>query len=95
MKVFLFEAVRSDPRQDRRSSCWTAIFKVLQERYNSMRNAVTVVVSSTTMKRNAYVSFFYELGMSGITSVLLVWSFSSFWIYICSNLFSCANFQSI
>ncbi|KAF5197486.1 Hippocampus abundant transcript-like protein [Thalictrum thalictroides] len=78
MKLFLSETVRTNTRQDQQSTCLTTIFKVLQDRYKSMRNSVIVVANSSTLKRIAYVSFFYELGMSGITSVLLYYLKSSF-----------------
>lgn len=78
MKLFLNETVTTDPSRGCQSSCWTTVFKVLQDRYNSMRNAVTVIASSATLQRISYVSFFYELGSSGISSVLLYYLKSSF-----------------
>ncbi|PIA28314.1 hypothetical protein AQUCO_07200162v1 [Aquilegia coerulea] len=78
MKLFLSETVRTNPRRDQQSTCLSTIFKVLQDRYKSMRNSVNVVANSATLRRIAYVSFFYELGMSGITSVLLYYLKSTF-----------------
>ncbi|KAL5710662.1 hypothetical protein ACHQM5_021198 [Ranunculus cassubicifolius] len=78
MKLFLSETVRKTARREEQSTCLTKTFKVIRDRYNSMRNAVTVVTSSATLRRISYVSFFYELGSSGITSVLLYYLKASF-----------------
>ncbi|KAK9170432.1 hypothetical protein Syun_002572 [Stephania yunnanensis] len=78
MMLFLVETVRVVPEQDRRSSCFNTVLKILEERYRSMRNAVTVVINSETLKKVAFLSFFYELGMSGISSVLLYYLKSAF-----------------
>ncbi|KAF8403261.1 hypothetical protein HHK36_011362 [Tetracentron sinense] len=78
IQLFLVETVKAAPRQDEHSRCWTKIFNVLLERSNSMRNAATVVISSPTLKGISLVSFFYELGMSGISSVLLYYLKSAF-----------------
>ncbi|OVA05986.1 Major facilitator superfamily [Macleaya cordata] len=78
MQLFLVETVQAPPRQDQDSRCFNSIYKALQERCVSMRNAVNVVIRSETLKRIALISFFYELGMSGISSVLLYYLKSAF-----------------
>ncbi|KAK6929080.1 Major facilitator superfamily [Dillenia turbinata] len=78
MQLFLKETVRLAPRQENHMCCLKWVFKVVQERYNSMRYAATVVISSPTLKDISLVSFFYELGMSGISSVLLYYLKSAF-----------------
>nr|GMD58923.1 hippocampus abundant transcript-like protein 1 [Ipomoea batatas] len=52
--------------------------KILQDRYKSMRSAVNVVINSPTLKVISLVSFFYELGMSGIDAVLLYYLKAAF-----------------
>ncbi|PQQ05074.1 hippocampus abundant transcript-like protein 1 [Prunus yedoensis var. nudiflora] len=43
-----------------------------------MRDAATIVVSSPTLRSISLVSFFYDLGMSGISSVLLYYLKAAF-----------------
>lgn len=45
MQLFLVETVRRAPRQDQHSTGWTNIFKVLRERYVSMKHAGTLILS--------------------------------------------------
>ncbi|XP_027364409.1 hippocampus abundant transcript-like protein 1 [Abrus precatorius] len=71
MKFFLVETVVQAPRKNRESGCWAKIVDVLQQRYKSMKRAAEGVIFSPTLRGMALVSFFYELGMSGISSVLL------------------------
>ncbi|KAJ9684907.1 hypothetical protein PVL29_017072 [Vitis rotundifolia] len=78
MQLFLVETVRQAPRQDQHSTGCTKIFKVLQERCLSMKHAATLVLSSPTLKRMSIISFFYELGMSGISGVLLYYLKAAF-----------------
>ncbi|PIN24512.1 putative transporter ADD1 (major facilitator superfamily) [Handroanthus impetiginosus] len=78
MSLFLKETVRPTQKLDRNISCLSKAFKIVQERYYSMKHAAHVVVSSSTLKRMSLVSFFYELGMSGISSVLLYYLKSVF-----------------
>ncbi|XP_051143339.1 uncharacterized protein LOC127259789 [Andrographis paniculata] len=54
------------------------VFKIVQERYYSMKHAAQIVMSSSTLKSISLVSFFYELGMSAISSVLLYYLKSAF-----------------
>ncbi|KAK3015034.1 hypothetical protein RJ639_005559 [Escallonia herrerae] len=76
--LFLTETVTPTTRQDQRLPIFNKALKVVQERYNSMRHALTIVLSSPTLKSISLVSFFYELGMSGISSVLLYYLKSAF-----------------
>ncbi|GMY23414.1 hippocampus abundant transcript-like protein 1 [Fagus crenata] len=70
MQFFLVETVKPAPRRDQDSACLTRTMEVLHKRYKSMRDAATIVISSPTLRGISLVSFFYELGMSGITGVL-------------------------
>ncbi|GMY23402.1 hippocampus abundant transcript-like protein 1 [Fagus crenata] len=70
MQFFLVETVKPAPRRDQDSACLTRTMEVLHKRYKSMRDAPTIVISSPTLRGISLVSFFYELGMSGITGVL-------------------------
>ncbi|GFZ06017.1 hypothetical protein Acr_18g0001870 [Actinidia rufa] len=72
MYLFLIETVKQAPRHDQHSPWLHKAFRIVVDRYNSMRNAATIVLSSPTLKGMSLVSFFYELGMSGISSVLLL-----------------------
>ena len=45
MQLFLVETVRQAPRQDQHSTGYLKIFKVLKERYVSMKHAGTLVLS--------------------------------------------------
>ncbi|KZV55285.1 hippocampus abundant transcript-like protein 1 [Dorcoceras hygrometricum] len=78
MALFLSETVRPITGHDRRISYLNKAFRAVQERYCSMKNAAYVVTSSPTLKCISLVSFFYELGMSGISSVLLYYLKSTF-----------------
>ncbi|RDX60432.1 Hippocampus abundant transcript-like protein 1, partial [Mucuna pruriens] len=71
MKFFLVETVILAPRDYPKLGCWAKIVDVFQQRYKSMRTAAEIVIFSSTLRGTALVSFFYELGMSGISSVLL------------------------
>ncbi|KAK4835523.1 hypothetical protein QYF36_010910 [Acer negundo] len=70
MQFFLVETVEPAPRSDQESSCLTKVFKVIDKRYKAMRDAGLIVFSSPTLRGISFVSFFYELGMSGIGAVL-------------------------
>ncbi|KAL3838206.1 hypothetical protein ACJIZ3_022797 [Penstemon smallii] len=78
MSLFLKETVRPTKVSDQRVTFLNWAFKVVQERYYSMKHAVNIVTSSSTLKRISLISFFYELGMSGISSVLLYYLKSAF-----------------
>ncbi|CAL5407050.1 unnamed protein product [Camellia sinensis] len=79
MHLFLVETVQSTPRHRQHAPWLRKALKIVKERYNSMRHAATIVVSSPTLKGMSLVSFFYELGMSGISGVLLILSEGSLW----------------
>ncbi|KAK2634249.1 hypothetical protein Ddye_029041 [Dipteronia dyeriana] len=70
MQFFLAETVEPAPRSDQESSCLTKVVKVIDKRYKAMRDAGLIVFSSPTLRGISFVSFFYELGMSGISAVL-------------------------
>ncbi|THF94238.1 hypothetical protein TEA_004465 [Camellia sinensis var. sinensis] len=70
--------VQSTPRHRQHAPWLHKALKIVKERYNSMRHAATIVVSSPTLKGMSLVSFFYELGMSGIGSVLLYYLKAAF-----------------
>ncbi|KAI8005954.1 Hippocampus abundant transcript-like protein 1 [Camellia lanceoleosa] len=78
MHLFLVETVQSTPRHRQHAPWLHKALKIVKERYNSMRHAATIVVSSPTLKGMSLVSFFYELGMSGITGVLLYYLKAAF-----------------
>lgn len=78
IQLFLVETVRLAPEQEVTSSPLTKVFKVCHDRYKSMKYATTIVTSSPTLKGISLISFFYELGMSGISSVLLYYLKSAF-----------------
>lgn len=71
MQFFLVETVESAPRKDQESSGLKKAVNVLDRRYKSMRDAALMVVGSPTLRGISFVSFFYKLGMSGISAVLL------------------------
>ncbi|KAI5648448.1 hypothetical protein M9H77_34453 [Catharanthus roseus] len=78
MSLFLTETVTSAARGDRDMPFFKKVYNIVQERYSSMRYATKVVRSSLTLKCICLVSFFYELGMSGIDSILLYYLKSAF-----------------
>lgn len=78
MQFFLSETVSRAERKELQSSLISKSQKVIKERFNSMRYAATVVTNSPTLHGITLVSFFYELGMSGISSVLLYYLKAAF-----------------
>ncbi|PHT31562.1 hypothetical protein CQW23_27899 [Capsicum baccatum] len=78
MSLFLAETVTPKTEENRSLTLKSNVLKIVQERYNSMRYAANLVTSSPTLKCISLVSFFYELGMSGISSVLLYYLKSAF-----------------
>ncbi|WJX14010.1 hypothetical protein P8452_04329 [Trifolium repens] len=71
MQFFLVETVKLTPRKNQELGFCTKVYNVVDRRYKSMRNAAEIVIFSPTLRGMAIVSFFYELGMSGISTVLL------------------------
>ncbi|XP_058087388.1 uncharacterized protein LOC131234487 [Magnolia sinica] len=78
MKIFLVETLDASPRPNQHKPFTAMVVGVFQDRWNSMKETVTVVTSSGMLQRISFVSFFYELGMSGITSILLYYLKSAF-----------------
>lgn len=78
MKIFLVETIRKTPRPHQHVPCSSMVLSALQERWDSMKDTVLVVTSSETLKRVSIISFFYKLGMTGISSVLLYYLKSAF-----------------
>ncbi|CAN4114394.1 unnamed protein product [Withania somnifera] len=78
MALFLEETVTPKTERNHSSTLKSNVLKVAQERYNSMKYAANTVTSSPTLKGISLISFFYELGMSGISSVLLYYLKSAF-----------------
>ncbi|KAI3507056.1 hypothetical protein L1887_21796 [Cichorium endivia] len=78
MAIFLVETVKSTPKVDRHSSYLSKALTVVQERYKTMKYAVTIVFNTPTLRSISVISFFYELGMSGISTVLLYYLKSAF-----------------
>uniref|UniRef100_A0A803KV97 Major facilitator superfamily (MFS) profile domain-containing protein n=1 Tax=Chenopodium quinoa TaxID=63459 RepID=A0A803KV97_CHEQI len=78
MGFFLPETVKQRQRQDPQSSLLCKFLTFPKQRFNSMKYAASVVVSSPTLRGISLVSFFYELGMSGISSVLLYYLKAAF-----------------
>ncbi|KAL4599590.1 hypothetical protein ACB092_11G137400 [Castanea dentata] len=70
IQIFLVETVKLAPKRDQDSACLAKTIKIIQNRYKSMKDAATLVMSSPTLRGISLVSFFYELGTSGITYVL-------------------------
>ncbi|CAA0829296.1 Major facilitator superfamily protein [Striga hermonthica] len=78
MALFLKETVGPTQKSDQHISFFNKALDIVKGRYYAMKYAVHVVTSSSTLKRISLVSFFYELGMSGISSVLLYYLKSVF-----------------
>ncbi|XP_072981473.1 uncharacterized protein [Typha angustifolia] len=78
LKIFLVETVSEAPSPHPYVSYSSFVRRALQERWNSMKDNIHVVTNSETLKGISLVSFFYELGMSGISGVLLYYLKSVF-----------------
>ncbi|CAO2828435.1 unnamed protein product [Amaranthus hypochondriacus] len=78
MLFLLPETVSRRQREELQSSLCSKFLTVPKERFKSMKYAATIVVHSPTLRGISVVSFFYELGMSGITSVLLYYLKAAF-----------------
>ncbi|CAI9773045.1 unnamed protein product [Fraxinus pennsylvanica] len=70
MTLFPTEPVRPTREADQHITFLNKACNVVHEHYYSMKQGIHVVTSSSTLKRISLVSFFYKLGMSGISSVL-------------------------
>ncbi|XP_050281754.1 uncharacterized protein LOC126722655 isoform X2 [Quercus robur] len=78
IQIFLVETVKLAPKRDQDSACLAKTIKIIQKRYKSMKDAARLVMSSPTLRGISLVSFFYELGMSGITYVLMYYLKAAF-----------------
>ncbi|KAJ0789312.1 putative sugar transporter, major facilitator superfamily, MFS transporter superfamily [Helianthus annuus] len=78
MAFFLVETVKSTPKLDQHSSYLNKALTVVQERYKTMKYAVIIVLNTPTLRSISVISFFYELGMSGISTVLLYYLKAAF-----------------
>ncbi|CAI8604059.1 unnamed protein product [Vicia faba] len=71
MQIFLDETVKMNPKKNQELGLCKKVVSVVIRRYKSMKTATQIVIFSPTLRGMALVSFFYELGMSAISSVLL------------------------
>nr|XP_027104773.1 hippocampus abundant transcript-like protein 1 [Coffea arabica] len=78
MTLFLAETVTPAPKVDQCLPYFKKAFKLIQEQYDNIRYAASVVISSPTLKSVSLALFFYELGMSGATSTLLYYLKAAF-----------------
>ncbi|XP_010682914.1 uncharacterized protein LOC104897676 isoform X1 [Beta vulgaris subsp. vulgaris] len=69
IQLFVAETARRAPMT--KQSLWSILFKPIRERYSSIRYGATVIFTKPTLRGIYLVSFFYEFGMCGISSVLL------------------------
>ncbi|KAJ6804316.1 hippocampus abundant transcript-like protein 1 isoform X1 [Iris pallida] len=79
VNTFLVETVNRTQRPHQGVPCSAMVLQVIQGRWMSMKDAASLVFSSEILKRISVISFFYELGMSGISGVLLYYLKSVFW----------------
>ncbi|XP_055960012.1 uncharacterized protein LOC126661306 isoform X2 [Mercurialis annua] len=79
MQIFLVDTVNRAERKDHHNSTLlTKTVKVFHTRCKSMTDAASLIISSPTLRGISFVSFFYELGMTGISSVLFFYLKSVF-----------------
>lgn len=78
MTIFLTETVKLTPKVNQHLRWSSKAYTLVQDRYRSMKYALHVVNSSSTLKCICLVSFFYDMGMSGISSVLMYYLKSAF-----------------
>ncbi|XP_078434834.1 uncharacterized protein LOC144705866 isoform X2 [Wolffia australiana] len=78
LKLFLLESVDLASRPVNHEPFSRMPLRIIRQRWTSMRETVSVLTNSQTLKRISLISFFYELGMSGISSVLLYYLKSAF-----------------
>ncbi|KAL3523646.1 hypothetical protein ACH5RR_016480 [Cinchona calisaya] len=90
MTLFLAETVTPGPKVDQCLPYSKKAFKIVQEQYKSMIYAANVVISSPTLRCISLALFFYELGISGVTSTLLHHPLVGEKVILCAALLSSA-----
>lgn len=78
MTFLLVETVTPLSKGNQRLPLHKKALQIIQERYDSMRSAAIIVIRSPSLKCITLVSFFYELGMCGISTHLLYYLKSAF-----------------
>uniref|UniRef100_A0A0A0K8I5 Major facilitator superfamily (MFS) profile domain-containing protein n=1 Tax=Cucumis sativus TaxID=3659 RepID=A0A0A0K8I5_CUCSA len=71
MYFFLHETVKPIPKNDEEPNWLSKTVNVLNRRFRTMRDAIEIVIDNPTLRSITYVSFFLNLGMTGITNVLM------------------------
>ncbi|KAL9240937.1 hypothetical protein vseg_015102 [Gypsophila vaccaria] len=72
IQLFVTETVIRAPIT-RQKSQWFILIKLIKERCSSIGYAATTIMTRPSLRRIYLVSFLYEFGMSGISSVLLLY----------------------
>ncbi|VFQ81292.1 unnamed protein product [Cuscuta campestris] len=78
MALFLVETIKPTSRANQSFPQVNKAKRILWERYESMRSAARIVLSSPTLKCVILISFFFKLGVSGIDAVLLYYLKAAF-----------------